>query len=272
MINYLNKFNLNNKIAYVVGGLGLIGKEVSIAFASAGAETIVLDINNKEAKKFLKKSSDQGYDLKYKYLNCAKIKNLNNNFSQILDQFQIPDIFINCSYPRTKDWDKNSFKKIILKSLQENVDIQMNSSAWLNRLVAESMLNKNKKGSIIQLGSIYGMLGQDNTIYKNTNMHENMTYSLIKGGLTNLTRQMASYYGKYNIRVNTLCPGGIFGHVAGKNTKQDKNFIKNYSNKVPLKRLGKANEVALAALFLASEASSYITGTTLIVDGGITAI
>ena len=83
---------------------------------------------------------------------------------------------------------------------------------------------------------------------------------------------MASYYGKYNIRVNTLCPGGISGHVAGKNTKQDKNFIKNYSNKVPLKRLGKANEVALAALFLASEASSYITGTTLIVDGGITAI
>ena len=189
-----------------------------------------------------------------------------------IKEFGVPDVFINCSYPRTKDWSSNSFKDITMNSFRENIDIHMNSYAWLAKLTAECMLKYKKKGCVIQLGSVYGLVGQDNNIYKNTSMKENMSYSVIKGGIINLSRQMASYYGKYNIRVNTLCPGGISGHVAGKNTKQDKNFIKNYSNKVPLKRLGKANEVALAALFLASEASSYITGTTLIVDGGITAI
>ena len=201
-----------------------------------------------------------------------KLMDINKNFSLILKQFQVPDIFINCSYPHTKDWDKNSFKKINLKSFQKNVDIHMNSFSWLARLAAESMVNKGKGGSILQLGSIYGIVGQDKTIYKNSNMHDNMTYSVIKGGITNLTRQMASYYGRHNIRVNTLCPGGIEGHVAGKDHKQDKNFIKNYNNKTPLGRLGKPDEVALSALFLASDASSYITGITLLIDGGISAI
>ena len=127
-------------------------------------------------------------------------------------------------------------------------------------------------GSLIQLGSIYGSIGQDLSIYKGTEMEENMTYAVIKGGVANLTRQMASYYGKYNIRINTLCAGGIEGHVAGSSHAQDSIFIKNYSNKTPLKRLGRSDEIASTALFLASDASSYITGSTLFVDGGITII
>ena len=272
MLNYLNKFSLKNKIAYVVGGLGLVGQEVSAAFTSAGAETIILDNNKKKAKEFINKINNKGYNLKYKYFNCEKVSNLNKDFSKILNQFKTPDIFINCSYPRTKDWNRNSFKAINLKSFQKNIDIHMNSFAWLARLSAESMLENNIGGSIIQLSSIYGIVGQDLTVYRGTNMQENMTYSLIKGGITNLTRQMASYYGKYNIRVNTLCPGGLEGHVAETNIKQEKIFLKNYKNKTPMGRLGKANEVASAALFLASEASSYITGTTLLVDGGWTIV
>ena len=119
-----------------------------------------------------------------------------------------------------------------------------------------------------EFGSIYGILGQDLSIYLNTKMEENMSYSIIKGGITNLTRQMASYYGKFNIRVNTICPGGIKGTVQGVMNKQEKNFVKNYSSKVPLSRLGNPNEISYPVLFLASEASSYITGSTLVVDGG----
>ncbi len=92
-----------------------------------------------------------------------------------------------------------------------------------------------------------------------------MTYSAIKGGIINLTRYLASYFGKYNIRVNNICPGGIFDN-------QDKDFVKNYSKKTPLKRMGQPEEIAPAVLFLASEASSYVTGITLMVDGGWTAI
>ena len=95
---------------------------------------------------------------------------------------------------------------------------------------------KNKvSGSIIQLSSIYGLVGQDTNIYKSTKMKENLSYSVIKGGIINLTRQMASYYGKFNIRVNSICPGAIKGHVAGLQLKQDSNFIKQYSKTTPLK-------------------------------------
>ena len=126
--------------------------------------------------------------------------------------------------------------------------------------------SKNSDKSIIFIGSIYGLLGQDLSVYKNTKMRENMTYSIIKGGITNLTRQMASYYGKYNIRVNTLGP------VAGLAAKQSKIFINNFLKKNPIKKLGKPSDVAGAAIFLSSEISTYITGSTIIIDGGWTII
>jgi NAD(P)-dependent dehydrogenase (short-subunit alcohol dehydrogenase family) len=103
-------------------------------------------------------------------------------------------------------------------------------------------------------------------------MRENMTYAAIKGGIANLTRQMGSYYGQFNIRVNTLVPGGLSGHVAGKTDPQNSLFVKRYSEKTPLKRLGRADEIASTALFLAVEASSYVTGATIVVDGGWSAV
>ena len=132
---------------------------------------------------------------------------------------------------------------------------------------------KNKiKGSIINLNSIYGLLGQDLSIYEKTSMKENMPFSMIKGGLVNLTRQMASYYGRFGIRINGICSGGLKGHVAGKSSIQEKQFIKNYEKKVPLKRLGNPEEVANVITFIASNAASYVTGSNILVDGGWTII
>ena len=118
------------------------------------------------------------------------------------------------------------------------------------------------------MGSIYGIQAQDKTVYEGTKMKENMTYSVIKGGLTNFTRQMASFYGEFNLRINTLVPGSLEGHVAGRSSEQDIKFINNFSKRVPLRRLGKPSEVASVAAFLASDASAYITGATILVDGG----
>ena len=150
--------------------------------------------------------------------------------------------------------------------------MHLNSYAWLARVTANYFMKNKIRGNILFLGSIYGVVGQNLNIYENTNMKENMSHSMIKGGITNLTRLMASYYGKYNIRINTLAPGGIKGHVANSSSKQDSKFIKNYNKQVPLKRLGNAMEVGEVATFLVSPASSYITGITLLVDGGWTAI
>lgn len=265
MIDYTDKFKVTNKVACIVGGLGLIGKEVVKALSSAGAQTLILDIIKENGIDFENYLKDEGWKAFYEKFDCSDLENMDANFSGLLDKYGPFDIFVNCSYPRTEDWAQNSFSNISLKSYRRNVDIHMNSYAWLAKLAADSMKLHGKGGSIIQFGSIYGVVGQDLTIYEGTDMKENMTYAAIKGGITNLSKLMASYYGKFNIRVNTLCPGGIFDD-------ENPTFVKNYSNKTPLKRMGKPEEVASAVLFLASDAASYISGATIMVDGGWTAI
>lgn len=265
----MNKFKLTNKLSFIVGGAGLVGKEITKLATQAGSKIIILDVNKFESNKLVNKISNN--KLKFHYFDCSDSSNIENNFKKILKKYGCPDVFINCSYPITKDWKNSSFAKISKKNLDENILIHLNSYSWFAKIVAEEMKKNKIAGSIIQFGSIYGILGQDLSIYKNTNIKENMTYSIIKGGITNLTKQMASYYGKYGIRVNTISPGGLLGHVKGKK-KQDKKFIQNYADKVPLGRLGNAKEIAYSAIFLASDAASYITGSNLIIDGGWTAI
>jgi len=273
MIDYLEKFRLDRKTVFVVGGLGLIGKEVSTAIASAGASTVVLDVNDNKWQEFENELQGKSYDVTFRHFDCSDMEQLDNSFLTLTEEFGCPDVFINCSYPRTVDWSASSFRSITLGTFQKNVEIHMNSYIWLGRLAAEAIVKDEKSGSIIQLGSTYGVVGQDLNVYEGADdMNENMTYAAIKGGITNFTRQMASYYGQYNIRVNTLCPGGLEGHVAGKSDNQNPVFVQQYSNKVPLKRLGKAEEIAATALFLASDAASYITGASIMVDGGWTAI
>ena len=272
MIDYLQKFRLDGKTALVVGGLGLIGKEVSTALAVAGAKVVVLDIDKDGGESLIQNMRESTCKISFELFDCSSMSHIEASFSDIILKQGCPDIFINCSYPRTDDWGESSFQDITLKSFRENVDIHMNSYAWLARMSAEAMKEQEKSGSIIQLGSIYGILGQDLTIYEDTQMQENMTYAAIKGGITNLTRQMASYYGQFNIRINTLVPGGLSGHVAGNSNTQNPIFVKQYSSRLPLKRLGLSEEIASAVLFLASEAASYVTGSTLIVDGGWSAV
>ena len=272
MIDYIQKYKLDDKVAFVMGGAGLIGSEISKAFASIGAKTIILDLDKLNGEKLKNDLLHDGYSAEFRKFDCEDMENLEKNFLRLLDELGPIDIFINCSYPRTKAWSKSSFDEVTFSSFRKNVDVHMNSYAWFARLAAENMKKNNIEGSIIQTGSIYGILGQDKNIYENTEMKENMIYSAIKGGIVNLTRQMASYYGEFNIRINTLIPGGLEGHVAGKEGKQNPTFIKNYSKKTPLNRLGRADEVASAAIFLGSSASSYLTGTMIIVDGGISII
>ena len=261
-MTFLNKIKLTNKKVYILGGVGLIGSKVVVNTLSVGAEVIILDTATKPIQK----------NVKHEKFDCSKLKTLEKNFNRIINKFGCPAVFINCSYPRTNDWDQCSFNEITLERMTKNIEIHMNSYAWLAKIVAEKMVKNNIKGSIINLNSIYGLLGQDLNIYEKTSMKENMPYAMIKGGLVNLTRQMASYYGRFGVRVNSICPGGLIGHVAGKLNLQEKKFIKNYEKKVPLKRLGNSEEVANVITFIASNAASYVTGSNILVDGGWTII
>lgn len=267
--NFLEKFNLKNKSAVIFGGCGLIGQEITETFILAGASVIIVDINKKVGKMLKKKyTSKQFKFLEFDITKSKKLdKFIDNHFGKIS-----PNIMVNCSYPITKDWKKSSFKTNKLTILRRNVDMHLNSHSWIAYKFCEIMKNNKIKGSVIIFSSIYGLLGQNMNLYKNTKISENMNYPIIKGGLTTLSKQLASYYGNYGIRINSLCSGGVLGHIKGSKIKQDKKFIKNYSKFCPLKRLADPLEIALPTLFLGSDASTYITGTNFVVDGGWTAI
>ena len=270
MINYAKKYNLDNNLAFVLGGVGLIGKETSLALSSLGCRVIVLDNDLIKGKHFEKYCIKNNLNVKFIYFDCTKLSQLEKKFKSLVNNQGTPDIFINCSYPRTNDWKKNNFNEINVQSMQKNIDFHLNSYVWLARLSAESM-KTNKSGTIIQLGSIYGLVGQNSALYKNLKVKENMTYPIIKGGIVSFTRQIASYYGKYNIRVNTVCPGAVESDDL-KDLTKNKTFISRYKKVTPLKRLARTDEIASVIIFLSSEASSYITGSTIIVDGGMTTI
>ena len=142
--------------------------------------------------------------------------------------------------------------------------MQLNSNFYITQLVSKEMI-KNKSGSIINMGSIYGLVGPDFSIYEGTNIINPPAYSAIKGGIINFTKYLSSYLGKHNIRVNSISPGGIFDN-------QNKVFVENYSKKVPLSRMGNPEDISPGLIFLLSNDSNYITGHNLVIDGGWTSI
>ena len=243
---------LKNKIIIVTGGNGLLGKAIVNRIKLEGAFCINLDISHKTNEDL----SDINCDI-------TSQESIDNALRIILNKYNRIDGLVNNAYPRTSDWG-NKFEDIEFHSWSENVDIQMNSVFYICQKVLVQMKLQNS-GSIINMGSIYGVVGNDFTIYEGTKLTSAAAYSAIKGGIINLTRYLASYFGKYNIRSNCVSPGGIFDN-------QNEIFVKNYENKVPMKRMGSPDDIAPSIAFLLSDDSKYITGQNLIIDGGWTCV
>lgn len=260
MTDYRAKFSLKGKRTVVVGGAGLIGREVARAFAQAGAKVVVADKDFSAAQKVC--AAGRGR-MRPAYLDLQDLENLKINVRQVTRKLGGVDVWVNCAYPRTEDWGAGP-DEITPASWQKNVDGQMNAVA-LSAIQAAEMMKK-KGGSIILLGSIYGVVGGSFSIYKGTKVKPfSAIYSAVKGGIVNFSRYLAAYYGPQGIRVNAVCSGGVFA-------RQDKKFIRNYSQRAALGRMAKPEEVAAPILFLASPAAAYITGATVMVDGGWTAV
>jgi NAD(P)-dependent dehydrogenase (short-subunit alcohol dehydrogenase family) len=183
---------------------------------------------------------------------------------EISQQYGNIDGWVNNAYPRTKDWGTD-FLNLTEESLKTNVDLQMNSYILCCKEIIKHMLENKVKGSIVNIASIYGIVGNDFTIYEGTDMKIPAPYSAIKGGVINFSRFLASRFGADEIRINTVSPGGIFDN-------QPTSFVKQYERKVPMKRMGNPNDIAPAVSFLLSDQAGYITGQNLAVDGGWTAI
>jgi NAD(P)-dependent dehydrogenase (short-subunit alcohol dehydrogenase family) len=244
--------NLKNKIIVVVGGSGMLGKEFVKQLKESEGIVINADINEES-------------DLNLFTFKCdiTDEKSIAHLISNVLQKFGRIDGWINTAYPRTDDWGAK-IDNISFDSWRKNVDMHLNGYFISSKLAIDAML-LNKNGSLINVASIYGVVGPDFSVYEGTEMTMPAAYSAIKGGLVNLTQYLASYYGKLGIRVNTISPGGIFDN-------QPESFLNNYNKKVPLKRMGTPKDIAPAAVYLLSDASSYVTGHNLIIDGGWTAI
>lgn len=250
-----NIFDIQNKIVAITGGSGFLGKYIIPALTDAGAIVYNLDI-----KDYFKNDSLKNYHYIHSdFKNLDSFEIAQNN---ITDQHKKLDAWINCAYPINEDFGKN-LSDTNSKSFRENVDLHLNGYAWTSRNAAEFM-KKQGYGSIINFGSIYGMLGPNNKIYQNTPISGMPAeYAIIKGGIINFTRFLAAEYGPSNVRVNTLSPGGFNDGI-----KHDNQFIENYSQYTPMQRMGNVDEIFGPLIFLISDASSYVQGHNLVVDGG----
>jgi NAD(P)-dependent dehydrogenase (short-subunit alcohol dehydrogenase family) len=245
------KNSLREKIIIVTGGSGLLGREIVKNLESKGAIAINADIN-------------VDTDLNSNTLNVdiTSENSILNAIKLVVEFYGKINGLVNNAYPRTIDWG-TKFEEISYESWQKNVDMQMNTTfLFIQKVMPELLKNK---GSVVNITSIYGVVGNDLTIYENTSITTAAPYSAIKGGIINFTRYLASYYGRQGVRVNCVSPGGILD-------KQHEIFIANYERKVPMGRMGNPDDIAPAVSFLLSDDAKYITGQNLIVDGGWTSI
>lgn len=243
--------NLKGKIIIVTGGSGLLGKEI---------------INDLEAKEAIAINADINVVTDFKKhtitVDITSEESIVKAIKLVSDYYGKIDGLVNNAYPRTKDWG-TKFEDITYESWQKNVDMQMNTTFLFIQKIMPELLKT--KGAIVNMTSIYGVVGNDLTIYENTSINTAPPYSAIKGGVINFTRYLASYYGRQGVRVNCVSPGGIFDN-------QHETFVANYTKKVPMGRMGNPDDIAPAVSFLLSNEAKYITGQNLIVDGGWTAI
>jgi NAD(P)-dependent dehydrogenase (short-subunit alcohol dehydrogenase family) len=243
---------LSNKVIIVTGGSGLLGRAILKFVRQEGAVGINADISVETNLEKFTVNCDISDEMSVRKL----IEVVKSKYSRI-------DGWVNNAYPRTQDWG-NQFEEIEVDSWRKNIDLQLNSIFICSQQVLKTM-KENCFGSLINIGSIYGIVGPDFDVYAGTTITMPAAYSAIKGGVVNFTRYLASYFGPFGIRVNCVSPGGIIDN-------QNEIFIKQYERKVPLKRMGTPEDVASAVAFLLSDESSYISGHNLIVDGGWTCI
>jgi len=254
----LEKFSLSGKVAIVTGGAGLYGKFIAEGLAEAGAIVYVASRNVANCEKLAERLRDAEYSVFSAKLDQANKKSINEMQEKILKEQGRIDILVNNAVLRPMKSYYDEIEKFRL-SMEVNATGIFN----LTRTTGEVM-KKQRSGSIINVSSIQGVVGPDFTLYEGTDMDTPPDYFFHKAGLINLTRYFAAKLAPFNIRVNSVSPGGLFNN-------QNPDFVERYNKKTFLGRMAEGEDIKGAVVFLASDASSYITGTNIMVDGGYTA-
>ena len=269
------KFDLTGRVAVVTGGVGLLGAEFCRTLAEAGAAVAVVDLNASVSQGTADTLMKSGHHSVAISADITRPDSVNAMVEKTVSTFGRLDILVNSAALDPK-FDPDAIQKGITPGAFEDYPLdQWNAALNVNltgmflvtQACVKQMLAQGKKGSIINICSTYGLNGPDQGIYIKDGervAYKPVYYTVTKAGVLGFTKYLAAYYAGTEIRVNALTPGGVF------NDHEDY-FVKNYSAKTILGRMANKDEMNGALLFLASDASSYMTGNNLIVDGGWTA-
>ncbi len=262
-------FNLKNKTVMLTGSAGRLGTRFAHVLSQAGADVILVDIEQSANKK-LERELISRYKTKPTAfcVDISKQSDMKQLTKKIMSKYKKIDVLINNAHfiPRIHPKRDASFEEYPLDLWDKTISINLRGLFLCCQEIGQIML-KQKKGVIVNISSIYGIVGADQRIYGNSRLNSPPFYAASKGAMVNFSRYLAAYWEGKNIRVNTLTLGGVFDEKLHK----DKTFVKNYSKKTILGRMANKEDYDGPLLFLASDASSYVTGTNLVVDGGWTA-
>lgn len=275
-MSVMDKFNLSGRVSIVTGGVGLLGKEFCLTLAEAGSSVVVVDLDKDKLRATVDSLLELGFKVKAIETDITNPESVNAMMTETLSSFGRVDILVNSAALDPKfDPDAvqkgiapGNFEEYPLEQWNAAMNVNLTGTFLVTQAVAKQMVLQGKKGSIINICSTYGLNGPDQRIYRTESgeqpAYKPVYYTVSKAGIVGFTKYLAAYYMNTEIRVNMLTPGGVFnGH--------NDLFVKNYSAKTILGRMAHKDEMNGALLFLASDASSYMTGNNVVVDGGWTA-
>lgn len=264
-------FSVDSEIVVITGSSGQLGYQYTRAFLERGAKVVALDLKSREDFKHIESQHPQHF----RFLSCdiTQIESLRSAYSELRESFGVPTVLLNNaaidSPPDASLEETGPFESYPDESWDRVMDVNVKGSYLACKIFGGAMA-ENERGSIINISSIYGVVSPDQSIYeyrrtRGENYYKPVAYCVSKSALLNLTRYLAVYWAKKNVRVNTLV-------LAGVQKNQDKDFMQAYCSRIPIGRMADEKEYCSAMIFLASKASSYMTGAQLTIDGGWTAI
>jgi NAD(P)-dependent dehydrogenase (short-subunit alcohol dehydrogenase family) len=265
-------FSVKGKVIAIIGATGILGRQYTEFLSSEGANLAIGDINKEACIELAGKMKEKyGTDLLAYHIDISDENQIEGFFKELINKFGKLDVLINNVQTKPEGFYA-PFESYRKETLSKVLDANLGGSVISSQKACLIFL-KQGYGNIINISSTYGNIGADQRLYegvKNIYFPDSpfsspVSYAITKAGMINLTRYLASYFREKNIRVNCLTPGGVFDN-------HDDTFVRNYAYRTILGRMADKNEYNGAILFLASDASSYMTGSNLIVDGGWTAI
>ena len=266
-------FDLTGRVAAITGGAGLLGEQHARVIAQAGGIPILLDLSPQTPHKAEQLAAELGVSAWGRRTDITQAEDLEECLKEILDRFGRIDILINnaANNPKVEnraDINFLRFENFPLQQWAADIDVGL-TGAFLCSKTLGSEMAKRRRGVIINIASDLALIGPDQRIYRRAGLPDHLqptkpvSYSVVKSGLIGLTRYLAIYWADRGVRVNAISPGGVFDG-------QPEEFVARLAELIPLGRMARLDEYQGAILFLCSDASSYMTGSNLVIDGGRT--